>query len=249
MTSEIRSKLPKVFDIAGVRIKTSILMTALVTVLLTSGCMRFTEHPSLRTSSDPCGYIEFFYSAGWLGQPGKILGQHKLYTGNDYLGNLFAPQYPWECSDWSLATSIWYKRIALPLGENEITVVQGTERKKLKFTVYQNRVTLVRLESERVYSEGKFQYFRPTKVFVANVTLQKPANPGRVDADPESYDALIELLREGDWGLRDYALRRLKLLNDQRALPHLENAYSTEDNPALKGDFRTVIEQLKSKSR
>lgn len=233
----------------SVRCRAGILAVALALLLIVSGCMTVPQHPDLAGSGQAPGYVEFFHSAWLLGPDSNTVGGHSIYAGTRKLGHLFAPQYPWGCSHFSLATSLWIKRVALPPGENELTIVIGNQRTPCTVSVEEGRMTLVRLESEIISTrktwKGTVTTFKPLKVFTAATTLPKPRKLSRVSVDPESYDALIKLLEEKDWGLRAYAVRRLKVLQDVRALPHLEKACNMEDNPSLKGEMQSTIEKLK----
>jgi len=135
----------------------------------------------------------------------------------------------------------------LPPGANDLTVVIGNDITPLRVNVCENRVTLVRLESEKLNKVGQRVYFKPLRAFAAKTTLPKPEDIKRVRAEPASYDALVDLLQEEDWGLRAYALRRLQMLGDPRAVPHLEKALAVEDNPDLKDVLTSLIDRLRHK--
>lgn len=224
----------------------------LLLIITLSGCLslkRSTIHPNLMESPEaPRGYIEFFVPSTWAGLSGR-LGVHRISFGEYELGRLYAPQYPFQCTNVALATSLFYARATLPPGEHELKITLGNQVTPYKFTIYKDRLTLVRLESEIIrkifVGDTIITYFKPLKVFVANTTLPKPKYLEIVRVEVGSLDSLIQILQDDDWGMRNYATLRIKLIGDSRALPNLEEAFSKEKNESVKKTISDAIKSLK----
>jgi hypothetical protein len=225
----------------------------LLLILTLSGCVftRSTIHPSLMESPEaPRGYVEFFVPAKVFGTTDPNIRFYEISVGEYKLEKLFAPQYPFQSTDFSLASSLFYTRATLPPGEHEINFALGDHVTPYKLTIYKDRLTVVRLESDivdivRLKKSKALVSFYPIKVFVANTTLPKPKDIGVISAEADSLDSLIQILSDDDWGLRDYAALRIKLIGYSRALPALEEAYSKEKNEAVKKTISDAIKSLK----
>jgi HEAT repeats len=105
-------------------------------------------------------------------------------------------------------------------------------------TVYNNRISLVRIHADIKNGKIIYQTFQPQQ------TLPIPPNPKKVSADPKSINDLFELLKEEDWGFRWYAAKRLGVLGDKRSIQPLQQALEKEKHIDVRKVMEDALKEL-----
>jgi HEAT repeat protein len=58
-------------------------------------------------------------------------------------------------------------------------------------------------------------------------------------------DEWIKILNEDDWGLRRFAVERLRAYNDPRAIPYIEEAFNSEVDLRTQYFMKRAIDKMK----
>jgi hypothetical protein len=78
----------------------------------------------------------------------------------------------------------------------------------------------------------------------SDTLLPVPENQKKLDPDPNSYDALVDMLDDDDWGFRWYAAKRIRFIGGSSTVPIIQERLKVEEHKDVRNELEKALKKL-----
>jgi len=78
----------------------------------------------------------------------------------------------------------------------------------------------------------------------SDTLLPVPANPKKMDPDPNSYNALVDMLDDEGWGFRWYAAKRIRFIGNTSTVPLVRERLKVEAHKDVRNELEKALQKL-----